>query len=299
MMKSKKSNIVRTLITLFLFLFLIEMSTPPVAEGRAGGGRSSGRSSFGGGGGRRYSAPPSQQPYRSAPGPDNRPMPSQGGGFMRGLAGGIAGGFLGSMLFGSLGHAAGMGGGGGGIGFLEILLMAGLAFMGFRWWQSRHQKTRPQNVAPEMQSNVYSGNFAQPKIVSETPMMDPDEASDIFFKIQGAWTRRDLSSVKPLLGGDMPMVLNNDLDALKREQKINRLENITVRGTQITEQWHEGDADFVTARFTANLLDYTVDEKTLKVVEGSDTMPVKFEEDWIFSKSNRNPSWQLVGIEQV
>jgi predicted lipid-binding transport protein (Tim44 family) len=214
---------------------------------------------------------------------------------MRGLAGGIAGGFLGSMLFGTLGHAGGFGGGGG-VGILEILLIAGLAFFGFRWWKNRNQTT-PFNrntssySAPTMEEPIMN----QPNFSS----LDTEEASDMFFKIQGAWTRRDLSSVRDLLGGEMPSVLNRDLEDLKRNQQINRLENISVRRTDVTDSWNENGVDYSTVRFTANLLDYVVDEKTSQVVQGSDSSPVKFEEDWTFAKNPGTPNWQLVAIQQV
>jgi predicted lipid-binding transport protein (Tim44 family) len=97
----------------------------------------------------------------------------------------------------------------------------------------------------------------------------------------------------------MPSVLNRDLEDLKRNQQINRLENISVRRTDVTDSWNENGVDYSTVRFTANLLDYVVDEKTSQVVQGSDSSPVKFEEDWTFAKNPGTPNWQLVAIQQV
>lgn len=300
MLKINSRSLLHGVFILFLLGATFEITGGTRAEARVGGGRSSGRAS---GFGSRRAAPPASQPYNRNANPMGQPAASPGGGFMRGLAGGIAGGFLGSMLFGSLGHAAGGGGGGGGIGFLEILLMAGLAYFGFRWWKNR-QQVATANSAP-FDYAAYDRNkdqsFSQVGGGSATasPAIDTDEASDIFFKIQGAWTRRDLTSVRGLLGGEMPTLLNQDLDELKRNQRINRLENISVRGVDFTETWQESGVDYTTARFTANLLDYTVDEKTAQVLEGSDSVPVKFEEDWTFAKDRNSANWQLVGIQQV
>ena len=80
---------------------------------------------------------------------------------------------------------------------------------------------------------------------------------------------------------------------------FNRLDNIAVRTTDITEAWQESGRDFITVRFLANLLDYTVEESSGQVVSGSRTEPVKFEEYWTFSRPVGNNPWQLSAINQV
>uniref|UniRef100_UPI004057BBEC TIM44-like domain-containing protein n=1 Tax=Candidatus Electronema sp. TaxID=2698783 RepID=UPI004057BBEC len=55
--------------------------------------------------------------------------------------------------------------------------------------------------------------------------------------------------------------------------------------------------DFVTILFTANLLDYTVDEKSGQVLEGSMTEPVKFAEKWTWARPVNTEAWLLEGVE--
>ena len=301
----------KAVLLMFFVGTALELASAP-AEARVGRGRSSGRSF--GGYGARPSTPSSQQAAPSQYGNtnfgSNPPMNANRGSFLRGMAGGLAGGFLGSMLFGGLGHAAGgLGhGGGGGLGLLEMLLLAGLAYFGFRWWKNRQQAAT--NFAGVSQrygmSESISGStngfqtLGAGQFRALAPVgIDADTASDVFFKIQGAWTRRDLSTVRHLLGQEMLTTLESDLGELKQNQQINRLENITVRRTEVTNSWQEGAAEFSTVRFTANLLDYTVNEKNGQVVEGSDSSPVKFEEDWTFIKAQAGDAWQLAGIVQA
>ena len=280
------------------------------AEARAGRGRSSGRSS-----GYSRQTPPPQSQQNQFNSPNAGPMANSGmnqnrGGFARNLAGGIAGGFLGSMLFSSLGNAAGgvpgVGGTGGkgGIGMLEILLFAGLAYFGFRWWKRRQQSAQAFQGATTGSYGSFGVtpkteplNLGQFKALSLSGI-EADEASDIFFKVQAAWTRRDLASVDRLLDDGMRNTLTQDLEELKRNRSINRLENITVRRTDVGASWQEGGKDFTSVRFTANLLDYTVEEASGRVLEGSDSEPVKFEEEWTFSRSTGGEPWQLAGIQQ-
>lgn len=115
---------------LFLSITVLELN----AHARAGGSRSMGSR-----GSRSYSRPasPSYQPTqpRQQYAPSPSPFQQQaGGGFLRSMAGGIMGGMLGSMLFSSV-AGAGMGGGmgGGGIGLFEILLLAGVGYLIYRF----------------------------------------------------------------------------------------------------------------------------------------------------------------------
>ena len=230
---------------------------------------------------------------------------------MRGMMGGLAGGFLGSMLFGGLG---GMGGGGGLGGMLPILLLVGLGYLGYRSYKRRQEQPAwsPQGAG------TAPGPYAVPAAVADTAgeertkgleyirRMDPafdgkafgETASDAFFRLQGGWTRRDLSPVSGLLTDEMRATLQADADALKAKGRINRLENISVRNVEITEAWQESGQDFVTVLFQANLLDYTTDEAG-KVLSGSDAVPVKFEEFWTFTRPVGPGAWRLSAIQQT
>jgi predicted lipid-binding transport protein (Tim44 family) len=117
--------------------------------------------------------------------------------------------------------------------------------------------------------------------------------------MQGAWTRKNLDSIRDLLSDEMYRTFKSDLDALIRDQRVNRLENISIRTIEPVDSWTENENFVSSVRFMANLLDYTVDERTSRVVEGSDSVPVKFEEIWTFRKPAMMGRWQLIGIEQV
>src|SRR2546425_8549771 len=58
-----------------------------------------------------------------------------------------------------------------------------------------------------------------PRVFSET-------ASDVFFKVQGAWTARSMAGVSSLLMPEMSGTLPRDCDPLKAEHKLNRLADI-------------------------------------------------------------------------
>lgn len=312
-----KNTYLRILLVSVAFLFFLFYALEIDSFARVGGGMSSGSR-----GSRSYSSPSRSAP--SSPGAPSRsyqsptPPPAQpsGGGFFRSMMGGMAGGFLGSMLFRGLGFG-GMGGwGGGGIGLFEILLLAFILYLVYRFVKKRREESAQ---GAYYQSATTGETSSQPDYApaQDTAMdtqaglryirqMDQyfdearftDACMDTFFKIQGAWAVRDMSSVRNLLTDEMYRIIQNDADKLKQEKKINKLDNIAVRSTEITEAWQESGNDYITVRFYANLVDYTLDDTTGQVVAGSKTEPVKFEEYWTFTRPVGNNPWRLSAITQ-
>lgn len=312
-----RKHVVKSCAVLAAVLFLSFTVLELTAHARIGGGRS-----FGSRGSRTYSRPapaysqPSQSRQRVTPAPSPFQQ-QQSGGIMRGLAGGIMGGLLGGMLFRSLGFA-GSGAGSGGIGPFDILLIAGIVYLIYRFIKKkRAENAINANARHEYQDGTVpflaSNNQSSEPVTGEVGtglahirQMDPsfdenrfnDMAMDIFFKIQGAWMNRDLSPVIGLLTDDMKRTFQEDLDQLLRDKRVNRLENIAVRKVEIAEVWQEAGQDYITALIYANLLDYTTDDVTGAVVSGSKTEPVKFEEYWTFTRPVGNNAWRLSAIQQ-
>jgi predicted lipid-binding transport protein (Tim44 family) len=131
------------------------------------------------------------------------------------------------------------------------------------------------------------------------PARFSDTASDIFFKVQAAWMNRDMREAVAVITPEMSDILQKDCDRLRGQGRVNRLENIAVRSVDVTEAWQESGQDYVTVHFLANLLDYTVDERSGQVVEGNRSEPVKFEEFWTFVRPVGPNPWRLTAIQQA
>ncbi len=307
------------------------------ADARAGRGGSMGsRGSRSFSAPKPYSPPKTLQPTRPSPVPSTpsgtmtRPSstPTQSGGsFWRSFGGGLLGGLAGGLLFHSLfggppAHAAPGTTGGFGIGLLDILLLAGIAYLIYAFVKKRREAAVAEGPALQssLEQPVYQPAFQQPPYYEIQPETDsdlqeglrhikqmdpsfdetrfPDQVMDFFFRVQGAWANRDLSPMRDELTEEMYRILQEDADRLKSEGVINRLENIAVRSVDITEAWQEQGSDYITVRVYANLLDYMVDEKTGEVVSGSRTEPVKFEEYWTFTRPIGPNPWKLSAINQ-
>ncbi len=333
----KRFRKVLVVFAAFVYLFFGVLELDAFARA-GGGRSSGSRGSRPSGPSRSYSSPSQPKsdsgsygaqarPENPQPGPFQQPS---SGGFLRGLAGGVMGGLLGSMLFRSLGFAGTGAGFGGGIGLFEILLGAALLFGIYWYFKSRRRVAMARNES-NVGTQYYYGNpgsetYASrplPVLLPETPSTSPprpdvevglqyirqmdstfnenifqEACSDIFFRIQAGWANRDLEPVKGLLTSEVFSTLKTDVDELRREKKVNRLDNIAVRSVNLVEVWQESGADYITVRFFANLLDYTVDEATEELISGSKIDPVKFEEYWTFTRPVGNYPWKVSAIQQ-
>jgi predicted lipid-binding transport protein (Tim44 family) len=258
--------------------------------------------------------------------PTQKAAPAQGaaapksGSFGRGLAGGLLGGALGGMLFGSM-----FGMGGSGMGILPLLLLGGVGYFlyrkftaasragysqqggGYGGFPGQQQGPRPMNtdvlrdVPPPPPGAPMSVEEGIAEIRRNDANFDPayfkEIASDVFFQVQAGWMRRDLDSYRHLLGDQLAGEYAEHFDDMRKRGVINKLESIAIRGVEICDAGCTGSEDFVTVRFTANLLDYTVNDTSGELVEGSMTSPVKFVEDWTWARPLRTDDWKLEGIK--
>lgn len=259
-------------------------------------------------GGRSFSSSRTYRPPARTPTSPN--STNRNGGFTRGLAGGFMGGALGSMLFGGMGGGLG----GSGMGLFQILLIAGVGYFVYKRFFRRPASTdQYRNMAGGEGSFGSSENssFGAAGKVTEgiallkrsEPDFDPEYfkevAQDVFFQVQAGWMRRDMDSYRHLLGEKLAMEYDEHFAELRQKGHINKLENIAVRNVEIVDAGAEANEEFVVVLFTANLLDYTVEEESGAVVEGSNTEPVKFAENWTWARPMGTPNWKLEGLEVV
>jgi predicted lipid-binding transport protein (Tim44 family) len=269
-------------------------------------------------GGKSFSSSPSKAPTTAA---KPAATPNQpGGSFSRGLMGGLLGGALGGMLFGSM-----FGAGGSGMGILPLLLLGGIAFFLYKKFaksrQSGYQSANQYSRQVNQPAGLFGGGFENsaqpppPPVIGENLVddglsqimqydrdFDPahfkEVASDVFFQVQAGWMRRDLASYRHLLGDQLAEEYEGHFADMREKGQINKLESIAVRTIEIVQAGSDGREDFVTVLFTANLLDYVVDDKNGELVSGSMTTPVKFKEEWTWARPTGTQNWKLEGIKE-
>lgn len=299
-------------LAIFLALNLVNLAVvPDYAEARSKSG------------GRSFSSPaPNRPSQQMAPNQQfGQKQQAQPGGFGRGLMGGLLGGAIGGLLLGSLFGASGSG-----MGILPIILLGVAGYFLYKRFVKR-PSSGPSSGYQSPTSmfrgtpTSFGGGSAPPvppappapgfisvdQGLAQIRLNDPgfddkyflEVASDVFFKVQAGWMHREIDSYRHLLGNQLAAEYESHLAQMKAQGRINKLESIAIRKVEITAAGSDNGEDFVTVLFTANLLDYTVDDKTGTLIEGSMTEPVKFAEKWTWARPIRTESWKLEGVEVV
>jgi predicted lipid-binding transport protein (Tim44 family) len=223
------------------------------------------------------------------------------------------------MLFGGLG-----GGFGGGFGLLELLLIGGAVFFLFKWLRGRQASPAPAYaMGGGGSASAYGAGHGWPSggggatvvesppsvsdldrglghIRSMDPSFDPEGFSEwaksVFVDVQGGIARRDMSAVQERLTPQQYGRLQAQCDQLRGARHTNRIEQVRVNRAQLSEAWQESGQDWATVYFAVSLVDYTVDDGTGAVVEGSKS-PVDIEEYWTFTRPVGPKPWRLSAIQ--
>ncbi len=230
------------------------------ADARAGSGGSRGSRSY------TAPAPPVSPVAPTTPEPTSTAMsspsePGAAGGVGRGLGGLLVGGLIGGLLFG---HHQGPG-----IGVLDVQLIAG----GLGHIRALDPRSDPTAFA--------------------------ETARAVFCEVQDRVGARDLAPLRGRLTREMRGILAGQVDQARSARRTSRVEDVRFAGVEVTEAWQEAGGDFVTVYLTGPLLDYTLDDATRQIVEGSRTTPQAFEEFWTFTRPVGRNGWQLSAIQGV
>ncbi len=227
------------------------------------------------------------------------------------LAAVAAGGVMGSWLFGAVIHAPG------GSEFLRRALVgAGIVLLVMLLRRRRAAPASPRDAsvegprphderpAPAMIAGQSIPGSALDRGVRDIRRMDPKfdpsrfagYAGMLFRDTQGAWMSRDLDALRDRVTPEMYGELQVQRDRMRRLRRSNRVDEVEIHA-EITEAWQEDGRDYVTAYIDGSMLDYTVDETTDGLVEGSRTTARAVEEFWTFTRPAGPNFWMLSAIQ--
>jgi predicted lipid-binding transport protein (Tim44 family) len=231
------------------------------------------------------------------------------------------------MLFGGLGGGLGHGLGGFGFGLLEMLLIGGGLYVLFRFLRNRQtQSPQPAYAGAGGPTSAYgaggerswgTGGGATVEVpaapseiergIAHIRTMDPgfdtsaiaDHARRVYCVVQQAIGMRELAGVRDYLAPEMATVLQAQCDRLRAAHQTNRVEQLDIRRAELSEAWQEDGRDYVTVLISATMLDYTVDDATGAVMEGSRTASQAIEDFWTFTRPVGNTPWKLSAIQNA
>jgi predicted lipid-binding transport protein (Tim44 family) len=108
-----------------------------------------------------------------------------------------------------------------------------------------------------------------------------DQARTAFTAIQDAWEKRSIDGVRVYLTDDTAKRFAIQVEEMRARGERNILDQLVIDEARVVKGGCGGGADSVTVRFGAHMVDYVVDEKSGRLVDGS-MQPRPFVELWTF-----------------
>jgi predicted lipid-binding transport protein (Tim44 family) len=127
---------------------------------------------------------------------------------------------------------------------------------------------------------------------------DLDAFERLLGTIQGAWSTRDLGTLRRHLTPEMADYFSEALDADARHGVINKVEQVKLEQGDVAEAWAEGSTRYATVAMRWSAFDYDLRQSDGAVVGGSNTERSEATEVWTFRSDARGP-WLLSAIQQV
>lgn len=281
-----------------LFLLFAAISIPDYSDAaRMGGGRSFGS--------RPSMSQPAQRPMQRQTTPGAAAQAPGKTGMFGGMAGGLLGGLLAGTLLGSLFSGNGMGGGG---GFMDLILIAILAFIGWKLYQrfranraaqsagggglfnNPMQRSAPQEADWRPASSPAAGPIpaAIDPAVDVPAGFDANEflrgAKMAYTRMQQSWDKRDLNDISQFA---TPTVMR-ELQAQAAQDPAPSRTEIMMVNAELVGMEPEGDNLRAQVYFDVLMRE-----------DPSQPAPENVREIWHFLRIGKNGNWKLDGIQQV
>ena len=254
-----RNRLTKFLAIVLVLLVTVALLVPVMALGRAGGGQTS-------------------NPGRS----------SGGGSSSSGMGGALAGAAVGSALNSGRGGSSGGCCNFGGLIFLIIIIYVVMQAIN----KNKGGTSSPINPLDMASQFGSTAQTAAPISFEALKANDPGfseqafygRVNEMFLAIQKAWEARNMEPARRFLSEQQFQVLAGGVGEYVRNGQINKLDSIHIDRIDPMSVTREGDSDYVKARLTATVIDYTVDERTGEIVNpgvlGDGKTPKTFEEHW-------------------
>lgn len=276
----------KNILTVLMMVFAVSIATPDAHAKKFGGSKSFGKSY--------KTAPQKQTSNTSTPAKQGMSKKSMLGGMLGGL---LVGGLIASMFGGAFE----------GLQFMDMILIAGLAFFLFRLFKgmtrakvAAQQGTQQPASGPAFRQEAQSdATFSTPSqggfsgVTNEVPFNLPADfdltnfltgARSHYKTLQQAWNENDLNTIQEYVS----IELYNELNSQRKE----------LEGAQHTEVMFL-DAELVRADSTVSLSQVSV-KFTGRYRDSQDEMEADICEIWHLERdlTQANAPWLITGIEQ-
>ena len=154
-------------------------------------------------------------------------------------------------------------------GLLLYLIMGIIGLMAARLWRKMKKRGNlPPGASPTEQSKL----LPMEQYCTHDPGFDQgvfcEKLSNLYVQMQNCWTDRDIEPVRPYFTDAMWSQMDRQTEIMKQQGRTNYVEQIAVLGVALRGFYQSGGEDHMIASLNTRIVDYTLDDKTGKVVSG-------------------------------
>jgi predicted lipid-binding transport protein (Tim44 family) len=197
---------------------------------------------------------------------------------------------------------------------LQIAIVAGVAFLIWRWWQSRSQPATamaggpamreavPSEPAPAQPSHAYAsfggaGAASQPAVVDVPIELKPEDFNafeQLLGEILTGYGNEDVNALRTRVTPEMLTYYTEELEHNRSNGDVNKISDVKLLQGDLSEAWREGNDEYATVAMRYSLNDRLVDRNNGKLIE---QMPSEVTELWTFRR-DVGGQWVLSATQQ-
>ena len=184
-----------------------------------------------------------------------------------------------------------------------------LAVIIFLIWRSRRNRkkyaaraavrSRPAGATPTAASAL--------RPISEYRAIDPafdvaamqEELSNLYVRMQNAWTDRDIEPLRPYFTDAFFTQMERQLNQMKKQGVTNYVERIAVLAVDMKGFKQQNGEDHIIAVLHTRIVDYTLNDKTGKLVSGDRKKEKFMTYEWDLSRTTGKVSLERSGTEKI
>ena len=139
-----------------------------------------------------------------------------------------------------------------------------------------------QPTSPASLMSIASYSVADP---SFSPTEFKEKLANLYVRFQNDWQAKNISELRPYMSDAMFAQMDRQLDAHRQRFETNCIDRIAVLGVDLLGWKQENGYDIMIAKLNTRIVDYTVDDRTGKVIRGSKTKEKFMTYEWTLART--------------
>lgn len=126
-----------------------------------------------------------------------------------------------------------------------------------------------------------------------------EKVSNLYVQMQDAWQKKDFEPMRPYMTDALYTQFDRQLDELRESGQTNYVDRIAVLSVVFSGWRTDESNDTIVALVNTRIVDYTLDDKTGKLVAGSKTMEKFMTYEWTLIRSKGTKTAALGDVHET